>query len=110
MSLPTPDNPQNAPVWENYVVAQVVQASLGLIPRHALATGVEVEGAEVRLRFQLSEVSEQDALDMADILGEFQELVGGHVDAVVVHEVLDWRAISPHDGVRWVFLARERKS
>ncbi|WP_434173892.1 hypothetical protein, partial [Streptococcus pyogenes] len=30
MGSPSPDNPQRAPVWENYVVAQCAQAALGL--------------------------------------------------------------------------------
>jgi hypothetical protein len=53
LKLPTPDDPAEAPVWDNYVLAQVVQASLGLIPRTALAFGVAMQGADVRLVFSV---------------------------------------------------------
>ncbi|WP_157181454.1 hypothetical protein [Actinopolymorpha alba] len=107
MSLPTPEDPRRAPVWENYIVAQAVQASLGLIPQHALAVGVEVAGKDVRLRFQLSEVTEDDVTDMDDIVSELEALVGSDVHVEQTHEVRDERAISPSKGgVRWIFLAR----
>jgi hypothetical protein len=106
MSLPTPEDPGRAPVWENYIVAQVVQASLGQIPEHALAMGVEVAGTRVRLWFQLSEATEDDEADMDDIIGELEALVGEEVQIEAVHEVRAEREISPSDGVRWIFLAR----
>ncbi|NYG58742.1 hypothetical protein BJ980_001665 [Nocardioides daedukensis] len=106
MSLPTPEDPGRTPVWENYVVAQVAQASLGQIPEHALAVGVEVEGPRLRLRFQLSEATEGDRADMDDIVSELESLVGKDVEVASFHEVLDQRAISPTDGVRRIFLAR----
>lgn len=104
--LPTPDDPKGSPVWENYVVAQAVQAMLGIVPIHALAVGVVVDGATVRVRFQLSEVSDVDVADMADIRAELQDLLGSEVDVSMGHEVLAQRRISPRDGGRWVFLAR----
>jgi len=106
MSLPSPEDPRRAPVWENHVVAQAVQASLGLIPRHASAVGVQAAGTQVLLRFQLTELTEGDAADMADISSELEALVGDHVRVDKTHEIRDERAISPHDGVRWIFLAR----
>lgn len=106
MSLPTPEDPGQAPVWENYVVAQAVQASLGQIPEHALAVGVEADGPIVRLRFQLSEVTDEDRADMTDIVSELEGLVGNDVEVDFSHEVLDRRDISPTAGVRWIFLAR----
>lgn len=106
MSFPSPENPANAPVWENYIVAQAVQASLGQLPEHSLAVGVVVEGTDVELRFQLTEVSEQDLDDMAEILDEFESLVGPGVSADVSREVRVQRSISPHDGVRWIFVKR----
>lgn len=60
MSMPSPEGPGCAPVWENYVIAQTVAASRGQIPEHALAFGVEVDGPRLRLRFQLSEVTEEE--------------------------------------------------
>lgn len=82
MRYPTPEDPGQSPVWENYIVAQAVQASLGQIPEHALAVSVEVAGARVRLRFQLSEATEDDVADMDDIVSELEGLVGPdvHVD------------------------------
>ena len=104
--LPTPNDPGAALVWENYVVAQAVQASLGLVPQHALAVGVEVEGTTVRLRFQLSELTHEDKLDIEDIVSELEALVGNDAQVTTAHEITADRHISPSDGVRWMFLAR----
>ncbi len=106
MKYPSPENLERAPIWENYIVAQAVQASLGLIPAQALAVGVEITERQVRLQFQLTEVSEQDAADMGDIASELESLVGPDIEVEKVYEIREWRAISPHDGVRWIFLKR----
>jgi hypothetical protein len=107
MRLPTPDEPVDAPVWENYVVAQTAQASLGIIPLHALAVGVTVSRSAVVLRFQLSVITPTDEEDMSDIASELQTLVGDHVRVDMVREVREERLISPNDGVRYIFLARQ---
>ncbi|MFC5290561.1 hypothetical protein ACFPM7_26200 [Actinokineospora guangxiensis] len=44
MTTPTPDDPAGAPVWENYIVAQLAQAALGAIPRNAPLLGVSADG------------------------------------------------------------------
>jgi hypothetical protein len=106
MSLPSPEDLGRAPAWENYVIAQTVAASRGQIPEHALAFGVEVDGARLRLRFQLSEVTEEDRADMDDIVSELEGLVGNNVEVGSSYEVLGEREISPTDDVCWVFLAR----
>lgn len=106
MSLPSPKDIGQAPVWENYVIAQTVAASRGQIPAHALAFGIEVEGPRLRLRFQLSEVTEEDGDDMSDIVSELEGLLGNDVEVESSYEVVDRREISPIDGVSWIFLAR----
>jgi hypothetical protein len=106
MSYPSPDNLQHAPVWENYVIAQSVAASRGQMPEHTLAFGIEVNGAHVRLRFQLSKVTEEDEADINGIVGDLEALVGNDVKVDFCHEVRDHRQISPTDGVCWIFLAR----
>lgn len=106
MSLPVPGIVGRAPVWENYVIAQTVAASRGQIPAHTLAFGVEVDGPRLRLRFQLSELTEGDEDDMRDILSELEGLVGDDIEVKASYDVLDRREISPTDGVSWVFLAR----
>ncbi|MGH7480788.1 MAG: hypothetical protein ACRELV_01430, partial [Longimicrobiales bacterium] len=75
--------------------AQAVQASLGQIPTHALAVGVEVMGSRVRLRFQLSEATKDDIVDMDDIVSELEALVGNDVHVDKIHEVRPEREISP---------------
>ncbi|WP_152667298.1 hypothetical protein [Cellulomonas sp. FA1] len=106
MRFPTPTNPAQAPVWENYIVSQAVQATLGQIPVHALAVGVQVAGSQVSLRFQLSECSEADRTDMEDIVSELEALVGEDVRVRSVGEVRPERSITAADGLRWIFLAR----
>ena len=105
MIFPSPEEMGRAPVWENYVLAQAVQASLGLIPRSALAVGVRVSGTDVELSFQLSGVSEGDEADMDDIVSELELLVGDKVSISRRYDVKDERDISPRDGVCWFFLA-----
>ncbi|MCM3657283.1 hypothetical protein M3147_08470 [Agromyces mediolanus] len=106
MKYPTPEDPARAPVWENYAVAQAVEASRGHIPEHTLAYGVEVDGTRLRLRFQLSEVTEPDYEDIDDIVGDFEGLVGPDLEVEFLLEVLEWRRLSPHERVRWVYLSR----
>jgi hypothetical protein len=104
--LPSPDDPGLAPVWDNYIVAQAVQASLGLIPKHAVAIGVAVAGTEVRLCFQLTEVTSDDLADMGDIASELETLVGEEVQVELAHEMRSAPDVSPLTGVRWIFIAR----
>ncbi|MDC7122693.1 hypothetical protein OMK64_14235 [Cellulomonas fimi] len=107
MTFPTPDDPGLAPVWENYVVAQVVQASLGVIPEHALAVAVAVDGLQVELRFWLSELTQADREDVDDIVDELSVLVGDAVEiGTVVHITPDFIMPTPVPGVQWTFLER----
>lgn len=106
MRFPSPADLARAPIWDNYVIAQTVQASLGLIPSDALAVGVEVAGNRVRVVFQLSALSPQGLVDMDDIVDELRALMGDDVDVARAHVLLDHPVISPHDGVSWIFLAR----
>ena len=105
MTLPSPDDLSRVPVWENYTVAQATQASLRLIPRHALAYGVETSGTSLRLRFQLSEITESDEADISDIVNELEALVGDDIEVTYSCETMDRYQISPTDGVHWIFLA-----
>ena len=107
MSMPTPDDPGAAPVWENYVVAQACQASLGLIPRSALAVGVRVDGLEVTLLFQLRGLTDADVADMQDIAEELEMLLGDRVRVESTHEIREARSPSPFEGTRWIFLSRD---
>lgn len=106
MSLPAPDDLRQAPLWDNYVVAQTVQASLGLVPLNAVAVGVKIVGATVTVLFQLTELAEADREDLDDIVDELQRLVGDEVQVRGEPEIVEMRSISPHDDVRWVYLAR----
>jgi len=91
---------------ENYIVAQTTQASLGQVPRNALAVGVIVDGTDVRVRFQLADLNADDIEDMDDIVFTLELLVGDHVHVEKDYEIRAERAISPDDGVRWIYLAR----
>jgi hypothetical protein len=103
---PSPDDPAEAPVWDNYIAGQAVQASLALIPPSALAYGVKVRGANVQLLFQLSALTDQDRADMNEIWDNMESLVGGGVKVGIEHEIRDERKVLPEDGIRWLFLAR----
>jgi hypothetical protein len=101
---PLPGDLKMAPVWENYAVAQVVQASLGLIPASALAFGVQVSGAHLRVLAQMSEPSRSDLESVGDIQSNLEDLVGPDVEIEFVVERVDERKVSPHDGTRWIYL------
>ena len=103
---PSPDDMKAAPLWENYIVAQVVQACLGRIPHGARAIGVQVEGALARVVAQLPQEGSsyaEDLADLRDICDTLEDLVGS--DVTVQSEIIfvDRR---PRDGIRWVFVAR----
>jgi hypothetical protein len=100
MTYPTPGN-MRALDWQNYVVAQLSQAALGLIPCHAVAMGVEPHADGIVVHFQLVEIDARDIEDMDDIVGE-----GDVVDIRIVSALRPRPLLSPRDGVRWVYRAR----
>lgn len=104
--LPTPDDVARAPAWENYVTAQVVQASLGQIPANALAVGVRVDGRQAELVFYLSNMTGGDAEDMESLTSEFEALVGEQIRVTRCVEIRSGLSVDPRDGIRWVYLAR----
>jgi hypothetical protein len=106
MEFPTPDDSKQAPVWENYVVAQAAQAALGLIPPSALAVGVRVRGTHVSLVFQLRERASQDADDVQDVTGELEVLLGPNVLVDAAIEVLSQHDLTQDDGIRWFYRSR----
>jgi hypothetical protein len=96
-----------APIWENYVMAQATQASLGLIPASTLAIAVEVDQLIVRLEFQLASPSEPDLDDVADIADQLSDLLGPHavVESTVIHT--DQRTVVPPSKDRgYIYLSR----
>ncbi|AXE37793.1 hypothetical protein [Acidipropionibacterium virtanenii] len=108
MTLPTPEDPARAPIWENYATAQTSQASLGLIPDHAYAVGVEVNGRHLRLRFQLSRLTEEDEEDMRDIVSELEALVAQEIYVDYSYEFTDRPRLDPHDGVSWIYATKAK--
>ena len=106
MTLPTPDDLGAAPLWENYVIAQLTQASLGLVPLNALALGVVVDGLDVTVTCQLGALSDTDLDDLREIAEELTSLVGEHVHVTSTHEVREEPAITPHDAATWIYVAR----
>jgi hypothetical protein len=107
MDYPTPEDPKRAPVWENYVIAQAAQASLGMIPAQAHALGVEVEGRQVALVLQAPAASPAVEEDMADMVSELGALMGPEVAVSHRLDVRAARRLSPHDGVAWFFASRD---
>ncbi len=104
--LPNPDDLGRAPLWENYVIAQLTQASLGLIPRSAVALGVVVDRYEVTVWCQLRELTAEATEDLDDIVGALGLLVGDEVRLRWRHEIRDEPVITPQDRICWTFAAR----
>lgn len=107
MTLPTPEDPARAPVWENFVIAQVTQAALGRIPRNALALGVEVSGWDVTLRCQLRAVVAEDEADLVDIASDLGGLIGGAVRVSTSAVIRSEPQIPPRDATCWIYVVRE---
>lgn len=105
MTPPKPDE-MSSRDWNNYLVVQLSQAALGLIPRHAVAVGVEPGVERIAVHFQLTEIDLRDTEDMDDIVSELGDLLGDVVDISTVQTLRDHPLLSPHDGVRWVYRAR----
>lgn len=105
MNYPKPSD-MTSRDWHNYLVAQLVGASLGYLPRHAVALGVEPGTEEIGVHFQLTEVDEQDEEDMDEIIGEFSTLLGDVVDIRTVIDVRPQAHTDPLGPVRWIYRVR----
>ena len=92
--------------WLNYVKAQLASASLGQIPRHALAVGVELGTEEVTVHFQLTEVDEEDEESITEIIDEFAIMLGDVVPVRRAVDVVPVRRTSPLQGILWTYTAR----
>lgn len=106
MEFPTPDDPKQARVWDNYVVSQASAASLRLIPPWAHAIGVEVDGLSVTLVVQAPPGRANEDGDITDIVSELGALLGP--EAAVSSRTVERESprLRPDDGVRWFFAAR----
>ncbi|WP_286691178.1 MULTISPECIES: hypothetical protein [unclassified Aeromicrobium] len=104
MRFPAPDDMAGAPAWDNYVVAQVVQASLGLLPCNLTRLGVEIDGLKVRLHSYFSEVTAVDEECVEDIADELSGLLGPQADVSVQWNAEEGRPIDPSGSLRWTFL------
>ncbi len=107
MSMPTPDDLAFAPAWDNYLVAQTVHASLGLIPSNALCIGVAVSKAGVEIVFQMLDLTVQDQADIDEIVENLGSLIAFVVPVTSSTRVVKDREITPSgQPIRWLFLKR----
>lgn len=106
MDFPTPQDAKNAPVWENYVIAQAAQASLRQVPADAHALGVEVKGSQVTLVVRVASWSEEAQEDVEDIVSELEGLLGQDVAVLSRVEVTSGPLLRPDDAIGWFFAAR----
>ncbi|WP_251151703.1 hypothetical protein [Cellulosimicrobium sp. Marseille-Q4280] len=106
MNWPSPTDPKKAPVWDNYIVAQLAQACLGLLPEHAVAVGVVVHGPGVMVIFQMTEIEANDQEDIQDIIEALETLVGPDVKITTKCEVLALPDLSRYRDARWTYKRR----
>jgi hypothetical protein len=99
----TAEEVDRVPFWENYLVRQAIQASLGTIPRHALAVGLAIHDREVVFHFQLPYVSEEDEEDMKELLDNFETIVEQDVHTSRQIDIREERRLS--QSVAWIFLS-----
>ncbi|WP_375431378.1 hypothetical protein [uncultured Friedmanniella sp.] len=96
------------PFWENYLVCQAVQASLGRYPPHATAIGIEVKGRNAIFHFQMPYASQEDEEEMLDILDEFETIAEVEVHVSRHIAIRSERQTAPSDGVTWIYLSRTK--
>lgn len=106
MTYPTPDDLRDAPLWENYVIAQAVQACAGVVPKTALAIGVSTGSNVVRLWFQLSDIDAGVMGDIQDIASELGGLLGDVVRVESSYEVVQYPDLFSRRIAAPIFLAR----
>lgn len=87
-------------------MAQASAACLGLIPLTALAVGVEIDGAQILLRFRLTGVTDRDGAGMTDIADELSDLLGPAVQVNYAYDVASEPGLRPDDGIWWIFRSR----
>jgi hypothetical protein len=113
---PAREHPKRRVEWppyrEEFLVAMAIGGALGFLPQfHTLAYGVEVLEDALILRFQLSELDENDQEDIGEAV-TYTELalslsgvMGSRLDTVT--EIRDEPLIHPNDGVWWSYLRRD---
>lgn len=101
---PSLEDSAQAPVWENYVVAQAAQAALRLVPVNAAWLGVRVDAWRITLTGCIPDATPQDLDDLADIAEELSALLGQN--ARVATSLVDELTLHPNTGVRYFFAAR----
>ena len=106
MKFPSPDDIAQAPVWENYVSAQLAQASLGLLPESLLALGADIDGPTIAVRAILSTESDEDRGDLDDIVDEFGMLLGEDVSLSLSKQIVGTVSPSVGGDTWWTFRAR----
>lgn len=107
MTRPTPGDPARALDWRNYVITQATQASLGLIPRNAVALGVRIAGDVITMHCQLLAVADDDKDDLDEIVGELWTFMDeDDVRVGCACEVVSEPRLSPDDGIYWIYAAR----
>lgn len=90
MRFPTPDDMALAPAWENYLIAQFVQASIGQLSPRFVLCGLEVDGVVVTLHFRTDSETVGMPSEVQEIADEFLDLTGGVVQ--VQTKVRPWQA------------------
>jgi hypothetical protein len=103
MRFPRPDDLAEAPLWENYVVAQAASAALRLIPRYAYAVGVRVRGVDVCLVVQAPANAPERDEDIDGIVSNLQTLLGDAIGVTSRTDRADGPRLGLSDGVRWFF-------
>lgn len=107
MTMPMPQNLEGVPLWENYVVAQTTQASLSLIPREALALGVEVDDLHITVVCQVRVETEATTEDLNEITQELYFLIGESAQITTRLEKREAPTITPDDEAIWIFASRD---
>lgn|GEM_PF-4244610 len=106
-TLPTPQNLEGTPLWENYLVAQLTQAALGLVPGNALALGVEVDEFDIAVVCQVPQATAAVVDDVEEIAQELMFLLGERADVSTRVETRAVATMTPQDSTVWIYAARD---
>lgn len=96
----TPDSTSHVPVWENYVVCQMTQASIGLMSPRIVLAGVSVDNRNVVMRFHVDEQSESFP-EIDEVVDKFHDLTGDLLAVSV--DIRQWDPANTDGDTRWTY-------
>ena len=106
MSYPAFDSPRQAPVWENFLLAELVMATVGRISKNVHAIALEVlDDGSARVFVYCSEIPPKSP-ERVDLEEAIHAALSPYVTLDVVFVEGTGRPVTVRAGLRYAFLER----